>query len=265
MAVATLEAPAKRRPKIRISDAAVIGDNLKDFDHSAVFCTYVVDGHEVRGVHWSGKYNGSLGHLTQHLVFLIRKHKLDYITTTESQQPGVMNAIQEALAEEGLRWGTKRVGEYACLYDLSVFTAMPKFRPRVDKLTDTPERDDWQQMKVAYFNLWHKKVRRRFRLVVVHGPSGIESGSTFKPGRQSETATNGWPRLGKQLRKFKRRNWRVVQVVHADSNANHFLTFWLKWFQKKLGAKSMWSVRLPKKGTHAANRLIDVIWIYGAR
>jgi hypothetical protein len=256
--------PRRRlRPRITIRRASVIGDDLPAFDHAAFLYVYVVDGVVVRGVHWSGRYDGAAETLARHLVRLARQHRANYITTTESQQPEVMHVIQEAFADADLLWGTKRIGEYALLYDLAVFAAMPKHPPTLRTLTDTPGRDDWQQLKVGTFNLHHRQVRRWWRILVAHGPSGIELGSGFKSGRQAETAKTGWPKVGKILRRFRRRHPRAVQVLCADCNADHFRSYWRAWFRRTLGAPSVYVAGLPNKGTHHG-RLIDVAWIPGA-
>lgn len=251
------------RPKITIRRAQVIGDDLPAFDHNAVLYVYVVDGVTVRGIHWSGRYDGPAENLARHLVRLARRHRADYITTTESQQPKVMHVIQEAFAEADLLWGTKRIGEYALLYDLAVFKAMPKHSPRLRTLTNTAGRDDWQQLKVGIFNLRHRQVRRWWRILVAHGPAGIEYGSSFRSGRQTDTAKKGWPKVGRIMRRFRLRHPRAVQVLGADCNADHFRAYFRDWFRRTLGARPVWDAGLPDRGTHHG-RLIDVAWIPGA-
>lgn len=249
-----------KRPSIRILSARIIPDHLKRFDHDAILYVYQVDGHTVRAIHWSGRYDGPAKWLARHLRRIARKHRADYITTTESQQKGARKAVRRAF---GKGWGVRKTGEYLCVFRRATFR--PIRAPHVSIFTAIRNYAQWRQMHVGTFNLRHRTLKRRWRILAIHGPSAIQAGSSFRRGKQSEIAWQGWPKVGRKLRRFHRKRPRAVQVVAADCNANLRDTFWMAWFEAQTGATCIWRNQTPNRGTHAGGRLIDAAWIKGAK
>lgn len=247
--------------KIKIIDAMVIPDQIPDFDHNAILFVYQVGAYQIRAIHWSGRFDGDVEHLVNHLYELARKYHAHYLTTTETQQKNALTRIKERF---GKKWGVQKSGEYVVIFDKAHFEPIPWLHPHVVVATHIRNWLLWRQMHVGYFNLRLTAGGRRFRIMVVHGPSGIEKGDDFKPGKQSDIAHQGWLRLGRSNRRFAKLHPFVVQVVTADSNGDHHRPFWLHWFEDQLGANSVWAGRVPAKGTHGS-RLIDGAWIYSAK
>lgn len=251
-----------KRPVIKVKSAHVIPDKLRDFDHDAILYVYEVDGVEIRAIHWSGRFDGDLKRLARWLREIAHQCDAHYITTTETQQKGATVAIKAAF---GSGWGLQRTGEYALIFDRRIFEAIRRFKPRYAVTTKIRNYALWRQMHVAFFNIKHKKLGMRFRLPVIHGPSGIEKGQDPKRGKQWDIATTGWPKLGRNMKRFHMLHPRAVQAAAADTNGNHRIKIWMERFEHWIGAKSIWRGRVPNRGTHAAGRLIDGAWIYNAK
>lgn len=250
-----------RRAVIRYIDARVIPDKLGLFDHSAILFVYSVDGVHVRQIHWSGKFNGPKEQLAAWLAHLAKKYNAHILTTTETQQRGAVKEIVEAM---GPAFSYQLTGEYMCITRDTIFRKLKAPRARKAVVTRVRNWALWKQMHVGYFNVYHKGLRRRFRILVIHGPSGIEMGDHFKPGPASDVAKTGWPRIGRSFVYFYRTHIRAVQVAVADTNGDHFIPFWMNWFEDRVQAKSIWRGDLPKIGTHG-KRLIDGAWVYKAK
>ena len=249
----------RARPDIQLGRAHVLSGQPRGFDHKAILFTTIVDGHKVRRIHWSGRFDGDDYLLAEHLRHLADKHDAHLITTTESQQKRVRKVVRKAF---GKRWGIRKRGEYLCIFRRDTFRNLK--RPRLDVITQIPNWARWRQMHVATFNLRHKPSKRRLRLLVIHGPSGIQAGSRFRVGKQAQIAWQGWAKVGRKMRRFHRTHRNAWQEVAADCNGNLRDPFWMGWFEAQTGATCIWRNQVPNTGTHAGGRLIDAAWIYDA-
>lgn len=250
---------------VEVVKTQVIPHKLKSFDHHAVRYSLKVDDTIVEGIHWSGRFDGNVDALTQNLARLAENHPVDFITTTESQQKKVLKKVRSefkrAFGEEA--WRIRKRGQYIVIENRDTFPKASGRPARIIRLTSSRLFPWWRQTRVAVFNMHHKKLSRRFRVAVIHGPASIELGSQFQNSKESRVAKIAWPKLGRKMRRFQKRNPDVVQIVVGDSNGDHFKEFWLHWFEEQLGAKSIWRGSKPMRGTHG-KRLIDGAWIYNS-
>lgn len=251
---------AVKRPVIKFINARVIPDKLPQFDHRAILFVYSVDGVVIRQVHWSGRFDGDVEDMARWLRYLARSLGADLVSTTETQQKDALKVIRETFSDA---WGFDKIGEYVLGFRKADFRRSRAVKPRKIIATAIPRWAQWRQMHVAYFMLRHKDLKRWFRVIDIHGPSGIEHGGSFKPGKASQVAQKGWPKVGRNMRRFNRRRPHSVQVVVADANGNHFDPFWMDYFEEALGAPVIWRYDLPALGTHGSGkgRLIDAAWI----
>lgn len=249
------------KAKINIVRSKVIKVGAKGFDHEPVYYEYLVDGVLVKALEWSGRFDGPVDELTRVLVFLSEKYDLDYITTTEAQQRRVRKKVSKAMGD---KWRVRKQGQYLLIEKKKTFKRIARFVPRLAIVTKIKNFVGWRQLHVGIFNSRHIRVDRRFRFLVVHGPAGIEYGSRFRPGKPSEVAKVGWPKIGKKVKRFYKSHRKSVQVVSGDCNGDQNRDFWLNWFEEQTKSTSIWRDRTPQPGTHRGGRLIDGAWIYDA-
>lgn len=242
------------RAKVVIKSATVIKGQPEGFDHRGVLYVWECDGFIYNSFHWSGRYDGDEQKLAAYIDKCFKAYNLLNFTTTESQQPHVLQVVENVTGKKAML-----EKEYMCVYDSNLATAVAKRKPRQLFETLVAKVLPWREMRVAEFNLWLKHVKRRLRLLDVHGPSDIQFGNTFKSGTAELVAKKGWSRVGRIIRRGALMFPGVIQFVVGDCNLDLKKgTPWMVWMEDRTSTKCVWRYDSPLIGTHG-NRVIEYV------
>lgn len=214
---------------------------------------------DVTFVFTAGRYDATPARVGEYARDLIDAHAPSVLVTTETYNRGLGRAIRRRLPRG---WVARRQGEYMVAWDKATIRAA-KLKPRVRRMSwRYLGRDAWRDARVASRHLIVRETGARIILDAAHLQAGVEAGAHWRiapwPAKGNvaghRDATRRW---GDLIRRRKARWPQAGQVAFMDSNLNQRLDVWRQYLVDQLGLPSIWSGRLPQRGTHAGRRLID--------
>lgn len=211
----------------------------------------------IRIGHASGRFDVLVALMAAYFAALIRRHRLDVLTTTECQGWRYARATRKAV---GKAYRVQRHGEHLTITRRAIVEAL---RPGRTLFVNNIRRlASWKQMRPSVFRYRIHGVI--VRVVVVHGPASIQEGHDWNDDDQPEQVRNariGWRRVGDNMQAYQDRHPDHVQILTYDGNLALELAKWINWFEDTIGsdehpAPSVWRKARLIGDTHG-DRTID--------
>lgn len=208
----------------------------------------------VRCAHLSLKWSADPVAVGKYLADVVAAEHPDLINCTEAK--GSATTVRRHL---GPTWAVAARGEYLVCYRraaISPWNGWPsRLRTASGASWSNGPHAGTRRFQVQFTNLRHRASGKRLRVMVLHAPSHVQTGGTWRklPARVNPYQ-RGIHMVGRWVAKVRGRG--VTQLLTMDSNLEQHLSVWRDYLEEQTGLPSIWHDTRPPEGTEGT-RLID--------